>query len=224
MIQSNLLKRFLTSIILLLVMFFSIKVQFVLYFMLLIFSFFSAIEFFDIIDKIKNLKFIKTKKTTFFYKGFFLIYLIFLDILIYKSLNLSTPHLINFVFILSICVATDIGGLIFGKIFGGKKLTKLSPNKTYAGSFGGLILSILVFFAFNIYYSLTVNYQLLIITIIISIISQLGDLFFSYLKRKAKIKHTGTLLPGHGGILDRVDGILFGLPFGIIFLSLLNNL
>ena len=110
---------------------------------------------------------------------------------------------------------SDIGGLIFGKIFKGKKLTKISPNKTISGSIGSFIFSIsLIPFFYNgpIIQNLS---SMFLITILISLISQLGDLFISFLKRKAKVKDTSDLLPGHGGFLDRIDGIIFAIPFGV---------
>ena len=121
-----------------------------------------------------------------------------------------------------ICISTDIGGFIFGKLVGGKKLTQISPNKTYSGVFGSFFLSITFGYFYYIFYKtyliFEVNYLILIA--IISLISQIGDLIISFLKRKAKIKDTGSILPGHGGILDRIDGILFALPFGIILISI----
>ena len=110
---------------------------------------------------------------------------------------------------------SDIGGLIFGKIFKGKKLTKISPNKTISGSIGSFIFSISLipfFYKDPIIQNLS---SMFLITILISLISQLGDLFISFLKRKAKVKDTSDLLPGHGGFLDRIDGIIFAIPFGV---------
>ena len=123
--------------------------------------------------------------------------------------------------IVCICVASDIGGYIFGKLFGGKKITKISPNKTYSGMFGSFFLSII--FALSYSFSLSfVDFSLIVfLSILISFICQLGDLFISFLKRKAKIKDTGNLLPGHGGFLDRIDGILIGLPLGILIITFL---
>ena len=121
-----------------------------------------------------------------------------------------------------IAILSDIGGLIFGKTFKGKKLTKISPNKTISGSIGSFVLSI---FLIPIFYNNLIIYDfltLLILTIVISLTSQLGDLFISYLKRKAKVKDTSDLLPGHGGLLDRVDGIIFAAPLGVFLLNLLN--
>ena len=114
------------------------------------------------------------------------------------------------------CIASDIGGFIFGKIFNGPKLTKISPNKTYAGAVGSIILSLIIVSFFYIIFFNLQNFSIIITGFMISIFCQLGDLFFSFLKRKAKIKDTGNILPGHGGILDRLDGVLFGMPAGFV--------
>ncbi len=124
-----------------------------------------------------------------------------------------------------ICIFSDIGGYVFGKTFGGKKLTKISPNKTISGSIGSFILSYVIFFLMYIYFVdllyVRIRYEILFfIPFFISTVCQLGDLFISYFKRKAKLKNTGNLIPGHGGILDRIDGIIFSLPIGFIVISL----
>ena len=128
-----------------------------------------------------------------------------------------------FIFILSICFFSDIGGYIIGKLIGGKKLTIISPNKTISGSIGSFSFSIfplLLFYNYNQYeYFFSINN--LLFCLIISLVCQLGDLFISYLKRKAKIKDTGVILPGHGGLLDRVDGIIFAVPFAYLFFELI---
>ncbi len=124
----------------------------------------------------------------------------------------------DFLFIITICIFTDVGGYVFGKIFEGPKLTKISPKKTYAGVFGGFVLSLVTGFIFWYY---TYNSRILpdeelfifIFILIISLISQIGDLVISYFKRKAKLKDTGKILPGHGGLLDRIDGMIFVFPF-----------
>ncbi len=125
-----------------------------------------------------------------------------------------------------ICVFSDIGGYVFGKIFGGKKLTKISPNKTISGSIGSFTLSYVGFFLIYYYFNnllfVILDFEVLFfIPLIISSICQLGDLFISFYKRKAKIKNTGNLIPGHGGLLDRIDGSIFALPIGFIIISLL---
>ena len=124
------------------------------------------------------------------------------------------------IFLILICILTDIGGFIFGKLIGGKKLTKISPNKTYSGMLGAIIFSLL--FGYLFYYQVNIlilDINIFVFIIIISLISQLGDLMVSFLKRKAKMKDTGSILPGHGGILDRIDGILFAIPVGIFLIS-----
>ena len=122
--------------------------------------------------------------------------------------------------ILITCVASDIGGFVFGKIFKGPKLTKVSPNKTISGSIGSILFSSSVI-SLSIYF-VTESFDpyILIIGILVSISCQIGDLFFSFLKRKSSIKDSGNFLPGHGGVLDRVDGLLLGIPIGFLILLL----
>jgi len=116
-------------------------------------------------------------------------------------------------FVILICVSTDVGGYIFGKLFKGPKLTKISPNKTYSGMIGGYFLSIITSFLFinllniNLYF-----FNLFTVIIFISTVSQVGDITISYFKRLSKIKNTGKLIPGHGGLLDRIDGMIFVFP------------
>tara|TARA_Y100000992_G_scaffold92867_1_gene59749 strand:- start:108 stop:659 length:552 start_codon:yes stop_codon:yes gene_type:complete len=146
-------------------------------------------------------------------------------IFIFSSAFLMFANFFHFKILLFIllftCIASDIGGFVFGKFFEGPKLSKISPNKTIAGSIGSILLSSITLII--IIYFFTKNFELynLFIAIITSVSCQLGDLFFSYLKRKSKLKDTGNLLPGHGGVLDRVDGILLGMPIGFITLLLL---
>ena len=126
------------------------------------------------------------------------------------------------IFILVICASTDIGGYIFGKLIGGKKITSISPQKTYSGVIGSFIFALsLGYLFYNFFMSLmSIDINFIMIVIIVSLISQIGDLFISLLKRKAKVKDTGSILPGHGGILDRIDGILIALPIGIKLISI----
>ncbi len=128
-----------------------------------------------------------------------------------------------FLIILLICIFSDIGGYVFGKIFGGTKLTKISPNKTISGAIGSFVFSIFIFYIVLFLYnsfSLDNKLSLLWVPLYYSLICQLGDLFISFFKRKARIKDTGKLIPGHGGILDRIDGIIFAIPVGTYILSL----
>ena len=116
-------------------------------------------------------------------------------------------------FVILVCVSTDIGGYVFGKIFKGPKLTKISPNKTYAGMIGGYFLSLisLTIITNLIDYS-PIPIQFFLLTLIISTVSQIGDIIISYFKRLSKIKDTGKIIPGHGGLLDRIDGMIFAFP------------
>tara|TARA_B100000674_G_scaffold491199_1_gene508596 strand:- start:290 stop:925 length:636 start_codon:yes stop_codon:yes gene_type:complete len=127
-----------------------------------------------------------------------------------------------FLFIVTVCIFTDIGGYIFGKIFKGPKLTKISPNKTYAGVFGSFLLSLMAGLIYINYFGKNQitnsdNLFILFSILFISLISQIGDLVISYFKRKAKLKDTGKILPGHGGLLDRIDGLVFVMPIIYIF-------
>ena len=129
---------------------------------------------------------------------------------------------IFFLYVISICFFTDIGGYVFGKLIGGKKLSKISPNKTISGTIGSFIFSIVpLIIILNLgYLNYEFNSNNILLCLLVSLISQLGDLFISFFKRKAKIKDTGKLLPGHGGVLDRVDGIIFAIPFTYFLLKL----
>ena len=131
-----------------------------------------------------------------------------------------------FLYALSICICSDIGGYIIGKNIGGKKLTKISPNKTISGCLGSFCFSMLPLLVFNNFdkfeYSLY-SIDNFLFCLKVSLVCQLGDLFVSYFKRKAKVKDTGKILPGHGGILDRIDGIIFAVPFVFMFIVDFNN-
>ena len=120
------------------------------------------------------------------------------------------------------CFFSDIGGFVIGKSFKGKKLSKISPNKTISGSYGSFLFALTVPFIFNFFHSINLDLFIIFYTLLISFMCQTGDLIISFLKRKAKIKDTGNILPGHGGILDRVDGILLAVPTSMIFLILIS--
>ena len=124
------------------------------------------------------------------------------------------------IFSIVIAIVSDVGGLVVGKIFKGKKLTKISPKKTISGALGSIIFSLLLIPFFNNFFQDYKISILILITLTISLSAQIGDLFISFLKRKAKVKDTSNLLPGHGGVLDRIDGIIFALPVGLLIFSI----
>ena len=128
----------------------------------------------------------------------------------------NLESVIFFITILCVCIFSDIGGYIFGKIIGGKRLTKISPNKTISGSLGSFLFSIFPIFLINLQININIDFDLsfknIIFCLLISLFCQLGDLFISFFKRLNKVKHTGKILPGHGGMLDRIDGIIFAIP------------
>ena len=177
---------------------------------------YSFIEFSFISKKI----FKKKNIQLFLINILFLIYMSLILLILLAGINDIHLRIILFS-IIFICVASDIGGYIFGKIFKGPKLTNISPNKTFSGSIGSFLLSSFAsYFLLNILFNNSFL-ENIVIGIIVSFFVQIGDLLFSYLKRKSKIKDTGQILPGHGGLLDRIDGIIFGLPIGLIVVSLL---
>ncbi len=217
--KSELSKRIISSVFLVSLIFLSAIISDYLFLSLLFVSIIlSWIEWVRIIEKIK------LKRTShIMHVTLFLIYLFAAFIICF---NIFVIDKYFFLTILMVCVFSDIGGYFFGKTFGGKKLTKISPNKTISGSFGSFILSFVGFFIIYHYFGnllfVKIDFKVLFfVPIFISLICQLGDLFISYYKRKAKIKHTGNLIPGHGGLLDRIDGSIFALPIGFIIISLL---
>ena len=216
MIKKNLSKRIFTSILLVFLILLIFKFKFALIFSLIILGIISIIEFFCMISKI-----IKNRQYEFILNLFFVVY-IFLFCLIFFIFT-QEIFFKTLIFILLIgCVASDIGGYIIGKFVKGPKLTKISPNKTISGSLGSFVFTCLIFTIINFLFIDNFNYKVIILGLITSLACQIGDLFFSYLKRKAKIKDTSHVLPGHGGVLDRLDGIFFGVPVGLIAFILLN--
>ena len=167
--------------------------------------------------------YIMSKKKKYYYLG--IIFLIFSFYTIYKIYNLNNDYL-TFLFILLICISTDIGGYVFGKLFKGPKLTYISPNKTYFGAIGGYILSFMfltILFQFSSLFLNKIDFTIstYIKIFLISTVSQLGDILISYFKRMSNIKDTSNIIPGHGGLLDRADGMIFAFPFS--YLILLTN-
>ena len=215
MINKELEKRILSSLIILpIALFFLIKGSIFFIFFLSILFLATSYEWIKMIKRNDLLK---------------ILGIIFLILSFYSAYQLrNIAGLDNFILIVIICIFTDIGGYFFGNFFKGPKLTKISPNKTYAGALGGFLLAVFASLVYSKYMDftpwdflkLTKNYEstFLIFVLIISLVSQIGDLIVSYFKRLAKIKDTGKIIPGHGGILDRIDGLIFSVPVSYLFI------
>ena len=215
---NNLSQRIITSSLLLLIisitLFYS---KYVWLFFIIIVSLILFIEFNNLTKKIWR----KDKNTVAIANIFSLLFLVILVLVCYDIYN-KPP--IGLVFILLICIFSDTGGYIIGNLVGGKKLTKISPKKTISGSIGSFIFSLIPILIFWYYYKqtndsnfYTRNFSSLIpVSLFLSLICQLGDLFISYFKRMAKVNDTGSILPGHGGLLDRIDGVIFVIPAAYI--------
>ena len=215
--KPEIIKRILSSLVLIpIALFFIIKGSF-------FFTFFLATCFFVTLYEWHMM----SRKKKYNIIGYIFLFFSFYSAYFIRH-DLEENSLLVFFSIILICISTDIGGYIFGKIFGGPKLTKISPKKTYAGVFGGYFLSIIsVNIATN--YSELFTESLLnfdrdkfIFVLMISTVSQIGDIVVSYFKRLSKIKNTGKLIPGHGGILDRIDGMIFTFPSFYIFYQIIN--
>ena len=195
MINNELKKRILSSIILLpLALYFILAGSFYLIFFIIVCFLVSIYEWNKMIKKIK----FKILGTFFLIFSFYTFY------------EISISHIE--IFVLLVCVSTDIGGYVFGKLFKGPKLTKISPNKTYSGMIGGYFLSLISLSFFMNWINQVVDVEWFIATILISTTSQIGDIIISYFKRLSKVKDTGKVIPGHGGLLDRIDGMIFAFP------------
>ena len=208
--MTNFQKRFLSSIIL-----FPLALYFIAHgsFMLM---FLTTICFFVACYECQMM----TKKKSYKIYGF-----IFLIFSFYTFYELSLEIFYGF-FVIIICISTDIGGYVFGKIFKGPKLTKISPNKTYAGMIGGYFLSLVCLTIISYLIDHQIPIQFFLITILLSTVSQVGDIIISYFKRLSKIKNTGNIIPGHGGLLDRIDGMIFAFPifYLVVLTGYLNNI
>ena len=210
--SQELFKRILSSIILIpIALFFIIKGSFLFNFFVILCFFITAYEWH-----------MMSKKKSYYLFG--LIFLIFSFYTTFKLISFSVSYH-YFLIIMLICISTDIGGYIFGNIFKGPKLTKISPKKTYSGMMGGYILSIICLSTFlnspYVFIKPTgITTDVFIFILLVSTISQIGDIIISYFKRLSKIKDTGRIIPGHGGLLDRIDGMIFAFPFSYIILKI----
>ena len=213
MIDKELKKRILSSLILIPVSFFFI-----------IQGSLTFIFFLSLIFLLTSLEWFKMTKNTDLFKIlglFFLFFTFFSTVYLRQYIGLNF-----FLFLIIVCIFTDIGGYIFGKTFRGPKLTKVSPKKTYSGVLGSFLISLIFGLIYIRYFGNKSRILLetdpvfiILLILFISFVSQIGDLIISYFKRKAKLKDTGKILPGHGGFLDRIDGIIFVMP--VTFLCVL---
>ena len=213
--NKELKKRIITSIILIAIVLNCLFINNFSWLLLLsIVSFICWIEFINLVKKI-------WKKKTISILPIVLSFL-FLSLFIYTAYEYRIEQgAINILFVLGICIFSDIGGYIIGKSLGGKKLTRISPNKTVSGSLGSFLFSlfplgILMLTGFEKNFS----GKIILFCLLISLSCQLGDLIISYFKRLARVKDTGKILPGHGGMLDRIDGVIFAIP-STIFIEFL---
>ena len=213
-------KRIITSFFLLSLLGLMFLYSFILIICTIIIGLICWIEFYALISKIFKKDNIKNKTLRFVYKASSLLYLSGVVFFIITVKTINTDLFVILIFSLSVAIMSDIGGIVFGKYFKGRKLTKISPNKTISGSIGSFIFSLFLIPLFFSYLDTHNFLTIILFTIIISITSQLGDLLISFLKRKANVKDTSDLLPGHGGVLDRVDGIIFAIPAGLLLFTI----
>tara|TARA_Y100000590_G_C15485156_1_gene925511 strand:- start:75 stop:719 length:645 start_codon:yes stop_codon:yes gene_type:complete len=208
--MNNLQKRIITSIILIAIVLSCLFINNYTWLFLLIIV--SLIGLFELIRLSKKIW--KSNLILFLFSTASFLYLFFFTLITFRAREWYNFE--GIIFILSICILSDIGGYIVGKSIGGKKLTKISPNKTISGTIGSFLFSLLpLIFVSQNFIKIELTNIIWILTI--SLACQLGDLFISYLKRLARVKDTGKFLPGHGGILDRIDGIIFGIPTAFLF-------
>tara|TARA_B100000795_G_C22794827_1_gene438834 strand:- start:2198 stop:2797 length:600 start_codon:yes stop_codon:yes gene_type:complete len=193
--------------------------SFILIISLIIIGIIIWIEFYALMSKVFQAESFNNKLLLFLVKTVSLIYIASLVYIICIAEVQNGNLKLQIFFAIAIAVASDIGGLIVGNLIKGKKLTKISPKKTISGSIGSFFFSLLcVPFFIDVFptYNLLI---LILITLVVSLVTQVGDLFVSFIKRKANVKDTSDLLPGHGGFLDRVDGIIFAIPFLLLIFN-----
>jgi len=214
--SENLIRRIFTSLFLLSILFISLFInQYSWLFLIIIASVICFFEFKNLTNKIW-----KKKLSTIFHAN--LISFFYLIFFVYSAYSIYVSAVTIIIFLILVCIFSDIGGYIIGKTIGGKKLTKISPNKTFSGSVGSFVFSLIPILIISMVHNITINFDFKIylnaypniffLCLLISLFCQMGDLLISYFKRKAKVKDTGSILPGHGGILDRIDGIIFAIP------------
>ena len=214
--SKNFKNRINTSIVLLILLYFMFISNFIFGYFLIIMGVLSILEFLQITKKAIT----KKKVLRFISNLIFIFYIFIFCSVIFVLFGFSHLKILLFL-ILATCIASDIGGYVFGKLFKGPKLTKISPNKTISGSAGSILFSSFFLFFFSFFFSTGFQFKILILAITTSASCQIGDLLFSYFKRKAQIKDTSNYLPGHGGILDRIDGIMIGVPIGFLTVLLI---
>jgi phosphatidate cytidylyltransferase len=156
------------------------------------------------------------KKNFIFFLGLLILFIFLISLI--RIYNLEDYNL-KFLWLILVTWLTDIGGYIFGKLFGGMKLTKISPNKTWSGAFGSIVLSQFAFLIFFLDINYKFNFIIIFTQLFLSIIGQIGDILMSYIKRKNNKKDTSNFIPGHGGFLDRIDGLIWIIIFGNIFIK-----
>ncbi len=209
--MTNLQKRVLTSIVILpLSFFFLLKGGYYLLFFLMSIFFIANYELFSVFNKRSTILFLD------------LILILSLFSIYYLAEHTKDASFYILLWVIILCICSDVGGYVFGKIFKWKKLTKISPKKTLSGVFGSFIFSlfsILIADALSskiVWFDSTektfLNFldpKFFFLAIILSLVAQAGDLTISYFKRLEKVKDIGKILPGHGGIFDRIDGLMF---------------
>ena len=207
--MNELTKRIFTSILLICLLISMFVYNYIFIVILIIFGTIIWVELNNLFIKIFKNNYLKTLVS--FLVLIYIFYILWLSMISFQSNDTK----IILLYTILICIMSDIGGYLFGKTFKGKKLTKISPNKTISGLIGAFVFSLLLLIVF--YFTIeNINLiKYLILTLTVSSASQLGDIFISYIKRKAKVKNTSDILPGHGGLLDRLDGIIFGIPIGL---------